>query len=127
DICKGRMTGNLICTKVLRIFIDNDIEEPERIIKNFCREALVWGNLNHLNILPFLGVNKQLFALSFSLISSWMQYGNIMSFFTGHPEHDRLIAITEVARGMSYLHSLKLCIVHADIRGVIFPYNAKTF
>ncbi|KAK0244627.1 kinase-like domain-containing protein [Armillaria nabsnona] len=117
DIWRGRMTGNQICIKVLRMFINNDIEKREKTLKNFCHEALVWRNLNHANILPFLGVNKQLFAPSFCLISSWMQYGNIMSFLTDHPEHDRLMAITEVARGMSYLHSLKPCIVHADIRG----------
>ncbi len=106
------MTGNLICIKVLRMFIDNGIEEREKIIKvksshvahsinidihtymqNFCHEALVWRNLNHPSILPFLGVNKQLFAPSFCLISPWMQYGNIMSFLTDHPEHDRLIAV----------------------------------
>ncbi|KAK0211592.1 hypothetical protein IW262DRAFT_1251574, partial [Armillaria fumosa] len=53
--------------------------------KKFCREALVWQNVKHPNILPFLGVNKEIFAPSFCLISPWMDNGNIMSFLCHHP------------------------------------------
>ncbi|PBK62810.1 kinase-like protein [Armillaria solidipes] len=118
DIWKGRMGDTLICIKVLRIFIDNGIEERARVIKNFCREALVWRNLKHPNVLPFLGVSTELFVPSFCLISPWMENGNIMSFLAANPGHDRLVSIKEVASGMAYLHSLDPPIVHADIRGV---------
>ncbi|PBL04500.1 kinase-like protein [Armillaria gallica] len=118
DIWKGRMGDTLICIKVLRIFIDNGIEERARLIKNFCREALVWRNLKHPNVLPFLGVSTELFVPSFCLISPWMENGNIMSFLATNPAHDRLGSIKEVASGMAYLHSLDPPIVHADIRGV---------
>ncbi|KAK0193254.1 kinase-like domain-containing protein [Armillaria mellea] len=118
DIWKGRMGDTLICIKVLRIFIDNGIEERARVIKNFCREALVWRNLKHPNVLPFLGVSTKLFVPSFCLISPWMENGNIMNFLAANPGHDRLVSIKEVASGMAYLHSLDLPIVHADIRGV---------
>ncbi|KAK0204824.1 kinase-like domain-containing protein [Desarmillaria ectypa] len=117
DIWKGRMGNMLICIKVLRTFIDNGIEERARVIKNFCHEALVWRNLKHPNVLPFLGVSTEPFAPSFCLISPWMQNGNIMSFLATNPANDRLTSIKEVANGMAYLHSLDLPIVHADIRG----------
>ncbi|PBL04527.1 kinase-like protein, partial [Armillaria gallica] len=83
----------------------------------FCREALIWRNLKHLNVLPFLGVSMELFVLSFCLISPWMENGNIMSFLATNPGHDRLVSIKEVASRMEYLHSLDPPIVHADIRG----------
>ncbi|KAK0504393.1 kinase-like domain-containing protein [Armillaria luteobubalina] len=118
NIWKGRMNGELICIKVLRIFLDNGLEERNKMIKSFCREALVWRNLYHPNILPFLGVNKHLFAPSFCLISLWMEYGNIMAFLSERPlQIQRIPAITEVAEGITYLHSLNPPIVHADIRG----------
>ncbi|KAK0187667.1 kinase-like domain-containing protein [Armillaria mellea] len=66
NIWKGRMNGELICIKVLRIFMDNGIEERNKMIKNFCREALVWRNL-------------------FCLISPWMEYGNIMTCLSERP------------------------------------------
>ncbi|KAK0439497.1 kinase-like domain-containing protein [Desarmillaria tabescens] len=106
-----------VCLKVLRILVNNGVQNADAIISKFCREALVWRNVKHRNVLPFLGVNKELFAPSFYLISPWMENGNIISFLHHHPRLDRLQAITDVARGMAYLHSLEPPIVHADIRG----------
>ncbi|KAK0199421.1 kinase-like domain-containing protein [Desarmillaria ectypa] len=120
---KGRMGDTLICIKVLRVFVNNGIEERTRLIKNFCREALAWRNMNHPNVLPFLGVSTELFAPSFCLISPWMQNGNIMSFLARNPAHDRLTSIKEVASGMAYLHLLDPPILHADIRGAKILVN----
>ncbi|KAK0435392.1 kinase-like domain-containing protein [Armillaria borealis] len=119
DIWKGRTTngGSSVCLKVLRIFVNNGVQNADTIISKFCREALVWRNVKHPNVLPFLGVNKEIFAPSFCLISPWMDNGDIMSFLRRHPRLDRLKSITDVARGMAYLHSLEPPIVHADIRG----------
>ncbi|PBK60221.1 kinase-like protein [Armillaria solidipes] len=120
DIWKGRTTdgGSPVCLKVLRIFVNNGVQNVDTIISKFCREALVWRNVKHPNVLPFLGVNKELFAPSFCLISPWMDNGDIVSFLRHYPGLDRLKSITDVARGMAYLHSLEPPIVHADIRGV---------
>ncbi|KAK0474298.1 kinase-like domain-containing protein [Armillaria luteobubalina] len=118
DIWKGRMDGELICIKVLRVFMDNGIEERNRMIKDFCCEALVWRNLYHPSILPFFGVSRHLFAPSFCLISPWMEYGNIMTCLEERPQQIQwLTAISQVAEGITYLHSLNPPIVHADIRG----------
>ncbi|KAK0468693.1 kinase-like domain-containing protein [Armillaria novae-zelandiae] len=111
------MDSELICVKVLRIFMDNGIEERNRMIKDFCREALVWRNLYHPSILPFLGVSRHLFAPSFCLISPWMEYGNIMTCLKERPPADSTAdGGFQVAEGIAYLHSLNPPIVHADIR-----------
>ncbi len=110
DIWKGRMGDTLICIKVLRMFVNNGIEERARVIKvsfsfssslvladvhdqNFCREALVWRNLKHPNVLLFLGVSTELFVPSFCLIYPWMENGNIMKFLATNPGHNRLVSV----------------------------------
>ena len=57
------------------------------------REALVWKQLDHPNVLPFLGVNEKLFAPSFCLISPWHSHGNLMVYLEKHPGHDRGVAV----------------------------------
>ncbi|KAK0503773.1 kinase-like domain-containing protein, partial [Armillaria luteobubalina] len=87
------------------------------MLQEFCWEALVWRQLHHPNILPFLGVSEDLFALCFSLISSWMVNGNIISYLEAHPDHDCLALLGQIAEGMRYLHEHDPPIVHADICG----------
>ncbi|KAF9011554.1 hypothetical protein BDZ89DRAFT_963934, partial [Hymenopellis radicata] len=116
DIWKGTMDDQTVCLKVLRLFITGSVRE--QLLKDCFREALVWRQLRHRNVLPFLGVSNDLFAPSFCLISPWMENGNIMSFLERHPAHDRLQAICEISQGISYLHILDPRIIHGDIKGV---------
>ncbi|KAJ7575155.1 kinase-like domain-containing protein, partial [Mycena floridula] len=81
------------------------------------REALVWKQLHHPNVLPFLGASEDLFPPSFCLISPWMTNGNLIDYLKDHPEHDRFEAITQICDAMRYLHEHSIAIVHADIRG----------
>ncbi|PBK97999.1 kinase-like protein [Armillaria gallica] len=115
DIWKGRLHGTQVCLKVLRIFERGDTRV--KAIQYFCQEALVWRQLRHPNVLPFLGVSETLFAPSYCLISPWMANGNIISYLEVHPDHNRLTSLIQIAKGMRYLHSLDPPIVHADIRG----------
>ncbi|PBK92811.1 hypothetical protein ARMGADRAFT_1030316 [Armillaria gallica] len=69
---------------------------------DFCREALVWRQLQHPNVLPFLGVSEDLFAPSYCLISPWMVDGNSMAYLQAHPDHDRLTSLVQVAGAMKY-------------------------
>ncbi|KAK0487229.1 kinase-like domain-containing protein [Armillaria novae-zelandiae] len=112
DIWKGRLHDIQVCLKVLRMF-----EPEEKAVRDFCQEALVWRQLCHPNVLPFLGVSKTLFAPRHCLISPWMNNGNIMSYLQVHPDHDRHTSLVQVAEGMRYLHNLDPPLVHADIRG----------
>ncbi|PBK82462.1 kinase-like protein [Armillaria gallica] len=87
------------------------------LLQEFCQEALVWRQLHHPNVLPFLGVNEDLFAPRYCLVSPWMVNGNIMSYIEAHPDHNRLTSLVQIAEGMKYLHSLNPPIVHANIHG----------
>ncbi|KAK0231907.1 kinase-like domain-containing protein [Armillaria nabsnona] len=116
DIWKGCLHDTQVCLKVLRVFCPE--EQKARVLREFCQEALVWRQLRHPNILPFLGVNEDLFAPRYCLISPWMVNGNIMSYLEAHPDHDRLMSLLQVAEGMKYLHNLNPPVVHADIHGV---------
>ncbi|KAJ7583591.1 kinase-like domain-containing protein, partial [Mycena floridula] len=81
------------------------------------REALLWRQLDHPNVLPFLGVSLEVFAPSFCLVSPWMSNGNLREYVQLHPDFNRLNAIRDIASGMQYLHEHIPPIVHADIRG----------
>ncbi|KIK58563.1 hypothetical protein GYMLUDRAFT_170833 [Collybiopsis luxurians FD-317 M1] len=112
DIWCGMIEDQKVCLKVLRL-----VEEPDEELQRFYREALVWQQLEHPNILPFLGVNEELFHPSFCLISPWMKNRNVISFLDRDPAYNRYTLLTDIAAGIAYLHSRKPAIVHGDIRG----------
>jgi hypothetical protein len=53
----------------------------------------VWKELEHPNILPFLGVDMTLRYPSCCLISPWMKNGNVLEFIKAHPTTDRLALV----------------------------------
>ncbi|KAI0783283.1 kinase-like domain-containing protein, partial [Abortiporus biennis] len=83
-------------------------------------EALVWRQLKHPYILPFLGIDGDSFKPSLCLISPYMQNGNILRCMERLDELRADIPrepwLLEIARGLAYLHSEN--VVHADLRGV---------
>jgi len=117
DVYKGRLNQEVVCLKVLRYFSSFTPVDRQKLIQSFCHEALVWKQLDHPNILPFLGVSADLFHPSVCLISPWMHNGNINDFLQENPGHDRHKAIIEIADAINYLHSYDPPVVHADIRG----------
>ncbi|KAK1231569.1 MAP kinase kinase kinase activity protein [Marasmius sp. AFHP31] len=114
DIWKGTDGPKKVCLKVLRLHTHGGDQEREKVAARFLKETLVWTQLNHPNVLPFLGVNTKLFPRGFCLVSPWMNNGHLLSFLEKNPEHDKLTAICEIAAGMTYLHSLS--ILHGDIK-----------
>ncbi|KAF9552975.1 kinase-like protein [Agrocybe pediades] len=114
DIYQGDIDGKLVCLRVLRMFGS----DRETLFKDFCSEVLVWHQLRHPNILPFIGADLDLFPGRFCFVSPWMNNGDIMSYLKKHPDHDRFKAVCEIAEGIDYLHSLKPPVTHRDIKGV---------
>ncbi|ESK96330.1 hypothetical protein Moror_7116 [Moniliophthora roreri MCA 2997] len=117
DIWKGSLRERSVCLKVLRIHVESE-RRREKVVKAFCKEALVWTHLDHPNVLPLLGVNTKEFYPAFCLISPWMTHGDIVSYLEKYPEHDRLKSAYEIASGLAYLHSLRPMVIHGDIKGV---------
>ncbi|ESK89796.1 hypothetical protein Moror_16809 [Moniliophthora roreri MCA 2997] len=106
-----------LCLKVLRMFTENDEAARGKIFLDFCQEALIWKQLKHPNIVPFLGVNTKIFAPGFCLVSPWMVNGDVVSFVKAFPAFDKLVLIHEISSAPDYLHSLEPAIVHGDIKG----------
>jgi serine/threonine protein kinase len=50
--------------------------------QRFCRESLIWRQLRHPNVLPFIGVDAQTFASTnfLCMVSPWMERGTIMDY-----------------------------------------------
>ncbi|KAF5358870.1 hypothetical protein D9757_012304 [Collybiopsis confluens] len=117
DIWRGTLQGNQVCLKVLRIFVEQDVKARDKLRKEFCREALIWRQLRHPNILPLLGVSIDLFSPSFCLISSWMENKDIITYLKQNPDHDLQTVLSEVASGLRYMHSMVPPLVHGDIKG----------
>ncbi|KAF9258246.1 kinase-like protein [Marasmius fiardii PR-910] len=115
DIYQGTYGNQSVCLKVLRIHVQEDDERINKDLREFHKEALLWTQLSHPNLLPFLGVNTTLFPRRPCLVSPWMANGQITKFLELNPGHDRLKVISDIAAGTSYLHSHN--IVHGDIKG----------
>ncbi|KAF5385606.1 hypothetical protein D9757_006780 [Collybiopsis confluens] len=117
DIWVGRLEGRRVCVKVLRFFLQST--DKEGLLKSLSKEVLIWRQLKHPNILPFLGVDKTLFPPSFSIVSPWMDNGDLISYFRKSSLHPsaKLDYIVQIAEGLVYLHELNPPVVHGDLKG----------
>ncbi|KAH8832265.1 kinase-like domain-containing protein, partial [Flagelloscypha sp. PMI_526] len=50
------------------------------------------------------------------VVSPYMKNGNVISYLTAKPSHDRLSFVLDIANGLEYLHTFTPPIVHGDIR-----------
>ncbi|KAF9259335.1 kinase-like protein, partial [Marasmius fiardii PR-910] len=113
DIYKGIFENKPVCLKVLKLHIEDGEEKRNKDLL-FYKETLLWTQLNHANLLPFLGVNTTLFPGKLALVAPWMANGEVTKFLKVNSTHDRL-RISEIAAGIMYLHSRN--IIHGDIKG----------
>jgi len=108
DIWKGLFHGQNISVKVMRLFEESDVKTVLKVrslhvfiyswfcftcLQEFGREAVIWRQLCHPNLLPFLGLHyldKRL-----CLVSPWMENGNIMKFLSKETQKiDRLSLVS---------------------------------
>jgi Protein tyrosine and serine/threonine kinase len=64
------------------------------IFQQYCDEALIWRQLQHENVLPFLGCCTDAFSPRYALVSPWMENGNMLSYTTRHPDTNRLFLVS---------------------------------
>ncbi|KZP02198.1 kinase-like protein, partial [Athelia psychrophila] len=109
EVFKGEMAGCVIAVKVLRVYEDS---EMSKLLKSFSREAVIWRQLSHPNVLPFYGVFVNSWKLG--LVSPWMKNGDMSHFLAQIGEIDCVPLAIDVAKGLEYLHSQN--ILHADLK-----------
>ncbi|EPQ54890.1 kinase-like protein, partial [Gloeophyllum trabeum ATCC 11539] len=84
--------------------------------QQLCREAIIWQYLAHQNILPFLGVECDLYPNQWCLVSLWMDNKDIVRYLRGRQPPADIHVLYEVAQGLAYLHWENL--VHGDLKGM---------
>lgn len=106
DIWQGYLgSGTLVCLKVLRTFHPSYYDKQEddfkvcllcvnwstiHRLKALHREALIWRQLKHPRVHPFLGIVRDIFPDQLCLVSPWSANGNLCDFLKAKPEMDRL-------------------------------------
>ncbi|KAJ7858072.1 kinase-like domain-containing protein [Mycena olivaceomarginata] len=112
DVYRGLLRGQTVAVKMMRVFEESDIDA---LLKGFGREALIWRQLSHPNLLPFYGLYYLKERLC--LVSPWMENGDIRAFLKKETwDTDFLLSlILDVALGLEYLHGEG--VVHSDLKG----------
>ncbi|KAK7027403.1 hypothetical protein VNI00_015239 [Paramarasmius palmivorus] len=87
-------------------------------MKEYLREAIIWRQLRHPNVLPCLG----LYYLDdtqqrICLVSPWMENGNLVEYMQARPREsiNHVLLMHDITSGLSHLHALK--VVHGDLKG----------
>ncbi|KAJ6536560.1 kinase-like domain-containing protein [Mycena vulgaris] len=112
DVFKGFLYGQTVAIKMMRVFKESDIDA---LLKEFGREALIWRQLCHPNLLPFFGLYY--FQKRLCLVSPWMENGHMREFLQKESyDTDCLLSlILDVALGLEHLHDKG--VVHGDLKG----------
>ncbi|KAF9448603.1 kinase-like protein [Macrolepiota fuliginosa MF-IS2] len=113
EIRRGRFQNKPVCLKVIKLYERSHIG---RALKGFTREAIVWKQLNHPNLLPFYGI-YQLDDRNgrVCLVSPWMENGNISEYLKVNPDIARRPLIRDIVFGLDHLHAGQ--IAHGDLKG----------
>jgi hypothetical protein len=77
---------------------NKDVHKFTCTSQRFCREALIWRQLRHDNVLPFTGIDADTFRVSDlqAMVSPWMSNGTITDFihsdkYDPHQDCNRLV------------------------------------
>ncbi|KAK1229001.1 hypothetical protein PQX77_007954, partial [Marasmius sp. AFHP31] len=82
DVWRGRIgesdASQTVCVKAVRMYQNLDVKP---LFKEYLREAVVWKQLHHSNVLPFLGVHFLDGSVQrICLVSPWMDHGNLVQY-----------------------------------------------
>ncbi|KAG6906673.1 hypothetical protein DXG01_012676 [Tephrocybe rancida] len=90
----------------------------EHASKQFLKEATLWGQLSHPNVLTMYGIyiRGEPKARMCGIVSPWMENGDISDYLKENPAAPRVRLAMYVASGLMYLH--KNDIVHGHLKCV---------
>ncbi|KAE9387981.1 kinase-like protein, partial [Gymnopus androsaceus JB14] len=63
------------------------------------------SQLEHPNILPFLGINMDLFPGCYCLVSPWCSHSSVMNYLSMHPEVDKMEIVNDSCFCLTLLFS----------------------
>ncbi|XP_076854447.1 mitogen-activated protein kinase kinase kinase 19 isoform X2 [Brachyhypopomus gauderio] len=113
--CGLTSQGQLIAVKQVTLDVSNS-ESIEKEYDRLEREVDLLKNLNHPNIVGFLGTN-----LSKNIISIFMEFipggsiASVLNRFGPLPEKVFVLYTTQILEGIAYLHSNR--VIHRDLKG----------
>ncbi|KAG6830266.1 hypothetical protein H0H92_001532 [Tricholoma furcatifolium] len=110
DIYKGDFQGLPVCVKTIRL---HKATEMHHFMKVVSKEAVLWEQLRHPNLVPFYGIYRYKGRLS--LVAPWMENGNIEDYLKRQTTSNRVGLAYDVAQGLKFLHENK--IIHGDLKG----------
>ncbi|KAG6914633.1 hypothetical protein DXG01_016207 [Tephrocybe rancida] len=100
DIYKATLHEEVLCLKVLRA----NLSILQKLAKSFAKEAILWSQLSHPNVLPFYGLH--IFRSQLSFVSPWAENGSIIEFLNQenvNPDRILLANVLVDRSGRAYL------------------------
>ncbi|KAG6915487.1 hypothetical protein DXG01_011287 [Tephrocybe rancida] len=96
-IYKGTFRDQVVCLRALRISRNSQVEHWEA--KYFWREAMLWGQLSHPNVIAIYGI--YIHGSRKFMVVPWMENEDIRAYLAKNPSAPRAL---DVASGLKYLH-----------------------
>ncbi|KAG6908521.1 hypothetical protein DXG01_004373 [Tephrocybe rancida] len=110
DVYKGTFHDQQVGIKAIRLF---QRDQTQHALKKFWKEAMLWGQLAHPNVLTVYGLF--IFQNRLSMVSPWMPNGDIVNYLKDNPRAPRALLAVDVGNGLSYLHENG--VIHGDLKG----------
>ncbi|KAG7090229.1 hypothetical protein E1B28_011829 [Marasmius oreades] len=128
DVWRGKIgKRTFVCLKVVKIYHDSDVQ---KLLNEYMREAIVWQQLEHPNLLPFIGVyfmGKNLEQIC--LVSPWMERGNLACYLKDtsrdHVDHYSLVSVNCSNQLCRISHEISVFQVHDIASGLLYLHNKK--
>ncbi|TCD67324.1 hypothetical protein EIP91_000245 [Steccherinum ochraceum] len=125
DVYIGTFRGEKVALKRLRVYVSTTESQKLAIKQLFYRESLLWKNLVHEHIVPFIGVSEDVFPGTVCMVLPWMENGSLRSYIVTSREKGELAGaaylaavetwLFQIVDGLLYLHDESL--VHGDLHG----------
>jgi serine/threonine protein kinase len=106
-----------VSSRLTRELEEDPVTYMIRPLKCIYREALVWKQLKHPNILPFLGIDRWTFGYELTLVSPWMPQGTLLNYIKsilGKPDGPREQLRLVKLLAISYSRFVFSCRLPAD-------------